>query len=738
MASWSFGPFEFSAATYRLRRDGLVIPLEPKALDVLRLLLERAPGVVEKSEIFAVVWKDVAVTDNALTRVVAQLRRALDDDAKNPRYIETVATRGYRMVAEVATNAQTPLPASPAPAAPRFAPQALAAAALLAVIVSGVVWWRSTSGRADAMNRPADDVNMAQLALLRPVQLTTGTSYDGNLAFSHDGTSVAYASDRTGPFEIYVQGLAPGSVPSALTSGGQHVQPTWSPDGRFIAYHDAAGGGVWIVPSRGGTARRVSDIGSRPAWSPDGRLIAFQTLTATGLAIDGPPTAFSSIRVVNVETGAGRALTHIGTPPGPHVSPQWSADGRRIYFAEAPMPYERGAEANRTKIWSADAEGGGLREEGGSDRIHPEFVVAPDRKGAWAVARLAGLWWLPFGSSADRSEAQPTGIPMTGVPSQPALSKDGRWLGWTSVNATTSLWTTNLPGPDGRPASPVPITLGSGVRAPGAAAAADGRLAYSATVRGNTPQVWLREPQGTARQLTLDEGEHLTPFWVAGFSEVAFISSHQGTASLNAVNVTTGRERQIFRLADLPAPAGTSPHPLSSLNIAIDATLGHVVMTLEREHVMNLWVASLKDGVPEGPVTQVTFEQEGAAFPHWSPDGRWISYQCTDGDSIQACVVGIDGVGRRQLTTGPGQNFLGGWMGNDTILVAARRRSVWNVIGLNRSDGSVSTLTPFTDARSYVRYPQWDAVGQRVFFERAEAAANIWTVDLRDHREAAR
>ena len=72
--------------------------MEPKALDLLQVLLARAPRVVDKAEIFSIVWKDVAVTDNALTRAIAQLRKALEDDSKAPRFIETVATRGYRFV----------------------------------------------------------------------------------------------------------------------------------------------------------------------------------------------------------------------------------------------------------------------------------------------------------------------------------------------------------------------------------------------------------------------------------------------------------------------------------------------------------------------------------------------------------------------------------------------------------------------------------------------------------------
>lgn len=74
--------------------------LEPKAMDLL-VFLAREPGrVASKDEIVAAVWEGRIVADSALSRVVADLRRALDDDARRPRYIETIPTRGYRLIAE--------------------------------------------------------------------------------------------------------------------------------------------------------------------------------------------------------------------------------------------------------------------------------------------------------------------------------------------------------------------------------------------------------------------------------------------------------------------------------------------------------------------------------------------------------------------------------------------------------------------------------------------------------------
>src|SRR5215475_972015 len=103
---YRFGPYELDAGTFKLRKDGETLPVEPKGIDLLRLLLDRAPRVVEKHEIFAIVWKDVAVSDNALTRLVTHVRKVLGDDPKSPRFVETIATRGYRFIAEVAQIAQ--------------------------------------------------------------------------------------------------------------------------------------------------------------------------------------------------------------------------------------------------------------------------------------------------------------------------------------------------------------------------------------------------------------------------------------------------------------------------------------------------------------------------------------------------------------------------------------------------------------------------------------------------------
>ena len=100
-ATYRFGPYLLDGASYRLARDGEVIPLSPKIIDLLLYLAARPSTLVSKDELFRALWPDVAVTDNALTQAISELRQALGDDAAKPKYVQTVARRGYRFIAAV-------------------------------------------------------------------------------------------------------------------------------------------------------------------------------------------------------------------------------------------------------------------------------------------------------------------------------------------------------------------------------------------------------------------------------------------------------------------------------------------------------------------------------------------------------------------------------------------------------------------------------------------------------------
>lgn len=98
---YRFDDVTVDCENFRVRKNGQDVTLTPRAFDVLIFLLQNDGHVVEKQELFEQVWKDTFVSDNALTKIIKEIRHALDDDAGNPRYIETVPKRGYRFIAKL-------------------------------------------------------------------------------------------------------------------------------------------------------------------------------------------------------------------------------------------------------------------------------------------------------------------------------------------------------------------------------------------------------------------------------------------------------------------------------------------------------------------------------------------------------------------------------------------------------------------------------------------------------------
>jgi TolB-like protein len=100
-----FGDVRFNKHSGELQHEDRVARLTPKAAAVLIALLEQAPALVSKEELLQRVWGGRSVGEEVLTTCIQELRRALDDDARNPRFIETRHRRGYRFVAPVTPSA---------------------------------------------------------------------------------------------------------------------------------------------------------------------------------------------------------------------------------------------------------------------------------------------------------------------------------------------------------------------------------------------------------------------------------------------------------------------------------------------------------------------------------------------------------------------------------------------------------------------------------------------------------
>src|SRR5215217_5602516 len=100
---YEFGPYQLDPCKRILTREGEGVALTPKATDILIVLVKHAGQLVEKDELLKEVWPDTFVEEANLTQNIFTLRKALGDDRSGPKYIETVARRGYRFLATVRT-----------------------------------------------------------------------------------------------------------------------------------------------------------------------------------------------------------------------------------------------------------------------------------------------------------------------------------------------------------------------------------------------------------------------------------------------------------------------------------------------------------------------------------------------------------------------------------------------------------------------------------------------------------
>ena len=305
----TFGPYAFDPTSRVLLRAGQELPLPPRVVGVLEVLLTRAGDVVPRQELIESVWKDAFVTDTSLAEAVSALRQALGDDAQAPTYVQTLHRRGYRFVAPVGeaaleqakSTARAPSAANAdgAPVRPSIAGELVPwSVATLCAIVAVAAVWQFVKGR-----------QAAEPPVVRfPISLAEGTRLDGRapaLALSPDASTVAWSGCDSAGCRLYTRRLdrmQPQAVPG--TEGAS--APFFAPDGQSLGFF--ADGQLKRVSLSGGAPIRLIDAPDvrGAVWTPGGEIIyagsALGGLTRIA-AGGGEPHPLTNPRAADGEVG---------------------------------------------------------------------------------------------------------------------------------------------------------------------------------------------------------------------------------------------------------------------------------------------------------------------------------------------------------------------------------------------------------------------------------------------------
>ena len=548
--------------------------LEPRLVEVLICLAARSGTVVSRDDLLDVAWEGAFVSENTLSQAISRLRRALEDDRHQPRYLETIPKSGYRLLVPVEAldeprnEATASVLQGPATQPKKSAWPWAWGLALIAVISSAWAWQTFRPGAGTAL-RVVD---------LKPESTLVGSQFDPRLSPDGERLAFAWSASEQGLPDIWVQEVG-GDEPMRLTDDpGLERLPTWSPDGTSIAFVRASASGedcgIFRTPSIGGRSDRIADCFPSMRyldWSPEGThlvasagrepgLLALELIdiasgrsrqltdpTGDGaqdrwphFSPDGQQIAFSRVvgrarhDVMTIPTSGGSPRTLTQDSWGQVRGVAWAPDGKSIFYSSN--------RDGRYSLWRIPVAGGEIVKV----PIHDEWVTEPTLVGSRLIYRTyrdqVDLWELSLGAGPAAPGPPEQRLASTRSERQASWSPDGTKIAFLSDRSgTLEVWTGSAAG-DG-------LLRHTDFRGPPPTAPAwspdGGRLVFDAAVEGHSDLWSVAADSRRPARLTHEPSEDRNPTFSADGSRLYFTSDRSGAWEIWQMPATGGPAHQV-------------------------------------------------------------------------------------------------------------------------------------------------------------------------------------------------
>ncbi|MCI0697479.1 serine/threonine-protein kinase [candidate division KSB1 bacterium] len=438
--------------------------------------------------------------------------------------------------------------------------------------------------------------------LSNPKQVTSAQGFEDYPTWSPAGDRLAYQSDQSGNFDIWVSQIG-GGPPVNLTADhlGTDRWPQWSPDGLQIAfYSERDGAGLYMMPALGGVPRKVLSglSGGSPQWSQDGTKLAYI-----------PRDTSSFVEITTLSSGSSRRLPLPGTQKE-RFDLSWSPDEQAFAYRDAFADF-----ATHVELWVlrlADGEGVPVTDRASNVRS-PSW--SPDGRFLYYVSDRAGsmdLWQQRM-----RPDFTPEGPPRaitTGIGMWSAVfSPDGKKLAYSKGRLVGNLWSVPIPDqaePEATWADARQITFDHALVSYVDVSPDGQRLLFSSD-RGGNADVWMMTlADGSLQQLTTDPALDFQPMWSPDGKQIAFHSARSGNRDIWVMPASGGPARQLTR------------HDASDMWPVWSPDGQEIAFASMRGGNFDIWVIQSTGG----EARQLTSHPASDQWPQWSPDGKWLVF----------------------------------------------------------------------------------------------------------------